>query len=362
MLQVLESQQTGGNGEWGRKAEQLIGKLLGEKCFPLLMTSATSALEVALMILGVGPGDEVICPSFTYVSTANAIARLGARPVFAEIDKRTLNIDPDDISRRITGKTKAIIPVHYAGIGCGMSEIESVAKDSHVQVIEDAAHGIGASYRAQPLGTIGKIGCFSFHQTKNISCGEGGCLVTGDEEVARRADIVREKGTNRSAFLRGEIPYYSWIDIGSSFVLSDLLAAVLYQQLLKLEEVTRRRREIFFFYRESLAELEQQGKIILPYLPPECELNGHIFWFRVEGREKRDTILDYLKENSIGSTSHYPPLHLTPFGREKLGYQDGDFPLTEMVSDTIVRLPVYPQLTREELDHVIEVVCQSIGV
>lgn len=352
---ILRSGKTGGGGAVTKRVEKQMQALFGTR-FALLTTSCTHSIELAMMVLGIGPGDEVICPSFTFVSTANAIVRQGARPVFAEIDQKTLNIAPEDIERKITKFTRAIIPVHYAGIACEMDRIKAICRKHSLFLIEDAAQGVGAKYKDKYLGTIGDIGCYSFHITKNIVCGEGGAFLTQRKGLFRKAEILREKGTNRSQFLRGEVDKYSWIDVGSSYVPSDLLAAVLEQQLKKLEEITRRRRMIFSRYLAGLRPLEKMGKIFLPVVPPDCQSNGHIVYFRLRGPGRRDACMNSLRKKGIEASFHYVPLHSSPYGRRVLGYKPGDFPITERVAQSLVRLPIYAGMTKKEQDFVIKAV------
>lgn len=356
---ILRSGKIGGAGKVTERVEKQMQALFGTR-FALLTTSCTHSIELAMMVLGIGPGDEVICPSFTFVSTANAIVRQGAKPVFAEIDEKTLNIAPEDIERRITKFTRAIIPVHYAGVACEMDKIKTICQRHNLFLIEDAAQGVGARYRDKYLGTIGDIGCYSFHITKNIVCGEGGAFLTQRKGLFRRAEILREKGTNRSQFLRGEIDKYSWIDMGSSYVPSDLLAAILEEQLKKLAEITRRRRMIFSRYLARLRPLEKKGKIFLPVVPPDCQSNGHIACFRLSDPGRRAACINSLRKKGIEASFHYVPLHSSPYGRRALGYKRGDFPITERVAKALVRLPIYAGMTKKEQDFVIKVVYKAL--
>ena len=342
-----------GNGSLGQRAESMLRDIFKVK-HALLTTSCTHALELAMMSIGVKPGDEVICPSFTFVSTANAIVRQGARPVFAEIKEETLNIDIDDMKKRITSRTRAVIPVHYAGISCDMDEIMDIARRHKLAVIEDAAHAIGAKYRSKFLGTIGHIGCFSFHATKNITSGEGGAFLTSHEEYYKKAEIAREKGTNRAAYLKGEIDKYSWVSEGSSYVLSDVSAAILIEQLKKIGEITRRRKEIFDYYLKEFRSLSDSGKVALPEIGDEDEINGHIFYLRLPTEKKRDECIAKLRAKGVEATFHFIPLHTSPYGRRVLRYRKGDFPVTEKAAKTLLRLPIYPQLSNREMDFIID--------
>ncbi len=352
VVEVLRSGAVGGNGPVTDQVQDQLRQLIGVR-YALLTTSGSHALELAMMTLDIGPGDEVILPSFAFVTAATSVVRQGARPVFAEILESTFNLDPDDVARRITSHTKAIIPVHYAGHGCRMNELMALARQHSLWVVEDAAQAIGASYDGRPLGTIGHIGCYSFHVTKNVIAGEGGAFLTNDDAIARRAEIIREKGTNRSAFLRGEVDKYTWVDIGSSFVPSDLLAALLGAQLTRLGEITRRRVELWWQYHNGLADLEAAGLVIRPGLDPKAEINGHIYAFRVDPA-RRDEVIEHLKARGVAATFHFVPLHSSPYGREKLGYRRGDFPITERVALSLIRLPLHTQLTSSDVDFILE--------
>lgn len=359
ILVALEAGAIGGNGKIGTKTQAWLADYLQVEC-ALLTTSCSHALEMAMMSLDISPGDEVILPSFAFVTAASAVVRQGARPVFAEIDEATFNIDPADVVRRITPRTKAMVLVHYAGLGCKMADLLSMAEAHNLFVVEDAAQAIGSTYCGEPLGTLGDIGCYSFHSTKNIVAGEGGAFVTNDEAIARRAEIIREKGTNRSQFLRGEVDKYTWVDMGSSYVISDLLAALLYAQLQRLDEITQARREIWWRYYDQMAGMEAEGLIIRPGLDPQAEHNGHIYAFRVagnpqDGSRRRDAVLTYLKRHGVEATFHFVPLHSSPYGQNYLGYKEGDFPITERVSASLIRLPLYPELSAEEIDYVLNV-------
>lgn len=309
-------------------------------------TSCTHALEMAMIALNIGPGDEVIMPSFTFVSSANAVVLRGATPVFAEIDEATLNIDPADIARKITPATRAIVPVHYAGVACDMDAIMALAHAHNLYVIEDAAQAIDATYRGRPLGTIGHIGCFSFHDTKNLTSGEGGAFVTNDQAIAEKAELVREKGTNRSAFFRGEVDKYNWVSQGSSYIQSDILAALLEAQIERKDEIKQQRKQVWDAYYAALKLLAEAGQLTLPTVPDFADTNFHIFFFRLPTLELRQTILAALKRDGIQATFHYVPLHSSPYGRNTLGCTE-DLPVTEQCSETLIRLPIYPQLHAE---------------
>lgn len=306
-----------------------------------LTTSCTHALEMAMIALGIGPGDEVIMPSFNFVSSANAVVLRGATPVFAEVHPDTLNLDVADAARRITPRTKAIVPVHYAGVSCDMEALMDCADAHGLPVVEDAAQGVDAWYHGQALGTIGDIGCYSFHETKNISCGEGGAFLTPHEDIARKAELVREKGTNRSAFIRGEVDKYTWVSEGSSYIQSDILAAVLEAQLQKRDAIKTRRRTVWNAYYDALAALADTAPLHLPHIPEGCDSNYHIFFFRVDTPDRRNHLLDALKANGIAASFHYIPLHSSPFGEK---YVEDDLPVTRHCSETLIRLPLHPGL------------------
>jgi dTDP-4-amino-4,6-dideoxygalactose transaminase len=337
-----------GDGPEGHEAEAALGAHLdGAK--PLLMTSCTSALEAAILLAGVGPGDEVVLPSFTFVSCANAVVRAGARPVFADIDPSTLNVDPDAVARAISSRTKAIIIVHYAGRACDMARLLEVAESRRVRLIEDAAHGLGARWAGRPLGTIGDFGCFSFHGTKDIVCGEGGALVCRDEADTVRAEILREKGTNRAAFLRGEVDKYTWVAEGGSLVASDVLAAVLRVQIGRLPAVLARKRALAATLGARLAPIA--GRVVLPEEWPGIQSSWHLYPVLVPVGV-RDAVLAALRAEGIGATFHYIPLHDSPYAREHFGYRTGDLPHTERVSAALVRLPLFAAMSDADLEDV----------
>jgi dTDP-4-amino-4,6-dideoxygalactose transaminase len=353
VARVLRRGALAGNNGYSK----LVEKQLREICcvrHALFTTSCTHALELAMMVLNIREGDEVIMPSFTFVSSANAVVLRGARPVFAEIDPRTFNIDINDIKRRITSRTKALVPMHYAGVACEMDEILDIANKKRIRVVEDAAQGIDAQYRGRYLGTLGDIGCYSFHETKNIACGEGGAFLTNDAELLRRAEIIREKGTNRSAFLRGQTNKYTWLEAGSSYVQSDILATILSRQLSVKDEIRSRRKAIFNRYMDAFQPLEEEGLVRRPYLPSYASPNFHIFYLVVPSGKLRNHCLTALRGRGIQAAFHYVPLHSSPFGRKMFGYKTGDLPVTERLSRRLLRLPLYPDLTEDEQTFVIE--------
>jgi dTDP-4-amino-4,6-dideoxygalactose transaminase len=323
----------------------------------LLTTSCTHALELALLALGIGPGQEVICPSFTFVSSANAALRVGARPVFADIDERTLGLDPEDVERRLSPRTAALVPVHYAGVAPDMQALLDIARRRGLRVVEDAAQGLSASYRGRPLGTLGDAGCFSFHETKNLSCGEGGALAISDPELAKRAEIAREKGTNRAAFFRGEVDKYTWVAEGSSYVLSDVLAAILDAQLDKLAEIQARRAAIVARYRAGLGDWASERGVRLPAELAEREPNHHIFYLLYPDGAGRDRAMATLRSHGVMATFHYVPLHSAPHGLS-LGPQP-QLPVTDRVAGSLLRLPLYARLADEDVLRVIDAVRQA---
>jgi dTDP-4-amino-4,6-dideoxygalactose transaminase len=343
-----------GDGPFGRRVEKRLAERLGASRV-LLTTSCTHALELSLLALGVGPGDEVVCPSFTFVSTANAALRVGARPVFADIEEGTLGLDVADVERRLTDRTRAILPVHYAGVAADMDGILDLARRRGLLVVEDAAQGLGASFRGRALGTLGDAGCFSFHETKNITCGEGGALVMRDPAAAARAEIVREKGTNRSAFLRGEVDKYTWVAEGSSYILSDVLAALLDAQLDRFDEIQARRARVVARYREGLSDWARASGVRLPPHDPERTSNHHLFALLFPDEPARDRALEALRAAGVQASFHYVPLHSAPHGRA-LGFDGLELPVTDLVARTLLRLPLHPLLTDEEVDRVLDAV------
>ncbi|MBU7006394.1 dTDP-4-amino-4,6-dideoxygalactose transaminase [Phosphitispora fastidiosa] len=357
--QAIISKRIAGDGKFTKMVHGFLEREFNTKK-ALLTTSCTSALEMASLLLNLKEGDEVILPSYTFVSTANAIVLRGARPVFAEVQPDTLNIDPKDIERKITKKTRAVFPVHYAGVACDMDSIMDIAGNYKLKVVEDAAQGVTAKYKGQFLGTIGDIGCYSFHESKNYSCGEGGAiLINSDKDLMERAEIIREKGTNRSKFFRGEVDKYTWTDIGSSYLPADILAAFLLGQLEDRHLINARRKTVFDYYCESLKPLEEKGLLQLPTIPKECQPNFHIFYILVRSEETRNGLIDRLKEKGIQSFFHYVPLHLSPMGK-KLGYEKGMLPLTEDLSQRLLRLPIYPDLSMTDLEYIVGSIYQII--
>jgi len=343
-----------GDGFYTRRCQELLSDLLGGARV-LLTTSCTHALEMAALLLDIGPGDEFIVPSFTFVSTANAFVLRGARPVFADIRPDTLNLDEERLSSCITPRTRTILPVHYAGVACEMDRILEVAGAAGVAVVEDNAHGLFGCWRGRPLGTFGSLSTLSFHETKNVFCGEGGALVVNDPDLAARAEILREKGTDRSRFFRGEIDRYTWVDVGSSYVPSDLLAAFLLAQLEARETIQVRRCRIWERYQEELAEWALARGARLPVVPNPCRQPWHLFYLLLPSFDERQALIAHLKAWGIQAVFHYLPLHLSEMGR-RFGGRPGDYPVAESVSDRLLRLPCFPGLTEPEQARVIEAI------
>ena len=354
--QAIENKKICGDGSFTKKCHNWFEDKLNCKK-ALLTTSCTHALEMAAILLDIKEGDEVIMPSYTFVSTANAFVLRGAKIIFVDIRPDTMNIDETKIEQAITNKTKAIVPVHYAGVACEMDTIMDLASRYNLFVIEDAAQGMMSSYKGKALGTIGHLGTFSFHETKNYtSGGEGGLLIINDERFIERAEIIREKGTNRSAFLQGMVDKYSWVDVGSSYLPSELNAAFLYAQLQEADKINQNRLDSWDIYYDKLKELEIEGKIELPTIPKECQHNAHMFYIKVKDLENRSMSIKYLKDNGITSVFHYVPLHSAKAG-EMFGEFKGEDRYTTKESERLMRLPMYYGLTVEDID----VVCTTIN-
>ena len=348
---AVENQKICGDGEFTKKCNAWIEERTGTaKC--LLTTSCTHATEMAALLAEIKPGDEVIMPSYTFVSTADAFVLRGATAVFVDIRPDTMNIDETKIEAAITDKTKAIVPVHYAGVSCEMDVIMDIAKRHNLVVIEDAAQGVMSSYKGKALGTIGNYGCFSFHETKNYSMGEGGALLIQDPEMIESAEIIREKGTNRSKFFRGQIDKYTWVNYGSSYLPSDMNAAYLYAQLEMADDINNARLHIWNRYYEGLKELQEAGKLELPVVPEGCVHNAHMFYIKAKDLEERTALISHLKANEILSVFHYIPLHSAPAGL-KYGRFHGEDVYTTKESERLCRLPLYYGLTDEQVDYII---------
>ncbi|MCX4268813.1 MAG: dTDP-4-amino-4,6-dideoxygalactose transaminase [Lachnospiraceae bacterium] len=350
--QAIENHKICGDGVFTKKCHQWLEEKTGTKK-ALLTTSCTHAIEMAAILLNIKEGDEVIMPSYTFVSTADAFVMRGAKVVFVDIRPDTMNLDENLIETAITEKTKAIVLVHYAGVSCEMDRIMEIAKKYHLAVVEDAAQGMMASYKGQALGTIGDFGCISFHETKNYSMGEGGALFIKKENYIEEAEIIREKGTNRSKFFRGEIDKYTWVMYGSSYLPSDINAAYLYAQLEVADQINEDRRKSWNQYLELLKPLKNAGRIELPVIPEGCIHNAHMFYMKVKDIEERTKLLQYLKENGISAVFHYIPLHTAPAGK-KYGRFSGEDRYTTKESEKLLRLPMYYGLKEKEVEYVAE--------
>lgn len=348
----LTSMHHSGDGEFTRRCHKLLSDQL-DGASVLLTTSCTHALEMSALLLDIAEGDEVIVPSFTFVSTANAFALRGAKIVFADIRPDTLNLDETQLPKLVSERTRAIVPVHYAGVGCEMHEICEFAKQHGIDVIEDNAHGLMGTYHGRPLGTFGRLATQSFHETKNISCGEGGALIINDPLLHDRAEILREKGTNRSLFFRGQVDKYSWVDIGSSYLPSDILAALLCANLEEIERIQAERRRIWETYHTALSDWAHTNEIRQPICPPHCGQAWHMYYLLMPSLADRTAFIEHLAKAGIKAVFHYLPLHLSKFG-SRYGATDGDYPITERVSDRLVRLPFYESLGTDELEYICE--------
>jgi len=346
MQDAINNMHISGDGEYTKKCHALLEKILGVKKV-LLMTSCTHALELSALLLNIQPGDEVIIPSFTFVSTVNAFVLRGAKPVFVDIRPDTLNMDESLIQSKITSETKAIVPVHYAGVGCEMDKIIQLANKHNIAVVEDNAHGLFGKYKGKFLGTFGKLAAQSFHETKNFTCGEGGALLINDESLVERAEIIREKGTNRSRFFRGQVDKYTWVDQGSSYLPSDLLAAWLFAQLENRNFIQNKRRSLWDYYQTHLQDWANENAIQLPMIPEYVEQSFHMFYLLLPSFEERQNLITFLRERNIESVFHYLPLHLSEMGK-RFGGKEGDCPVTERISDQLVRLPFSNALSEED--------------
>lgn len=349
--QAVNNKKICGDGEFTKKCNKWMeDRFHAQKV--LLTTSGTTALEMATILCDLHEGDEVILPSYTFSSTATSVVLTGAKLVFVDIRPDTMNIDETKIEAAITDKTKAIMVVHYAGVACEMDTIMDIAKRHNLKVIEDAAQGVMSTYKGRYLGTIGDFGCYSFHETKNYSMGEGGALVINNSEYNERAEILREKGTNRAKFFRGQVDKYTWVDYGSSYLPSDMNAAYLWAQLEMADEINDNRLESWRYYYDNLKELEDAGKIKLPYIPTECEHNAHMFYIKTKSLEERTSLISYLKGNGILSVFHYIPLHSAPAGK-KFGRFAGNDKYTTSESEKLVRLPMYYDLEEKDREYIV---------
>lgn len=353
VVQSIQSGQISGDRKFSRDCESLLQKFFGERSTVKITTSCTHALEMTGLLLDLKPGDEVIVPSFTFVSSASAFSLRGATIKFADIREDTLNIDETKLDHLITARTKAIVVVHYAGVGCEMDEIESIARKHGIDIIEDNAHGLFGKYKGRPLGTIGRFATQSFHETKNITCGEGGALVLNEPSDVGLAEMIREKGTNRAEFFRGEVNKYGWKELGSSYVMSDILAAFLFGQLSAWESIQTRRQAIWTNYNLELSDWARQNNVRRPFVPAYCDQAYHMFQLRFPDRVNRDAFISHLKRQQVHAVFHYLPLHESEYS-ERMGWNHCDCPVTSHVSDTLVRLPFFHSMTESEQNKVIE--------
>lgn len=357
--QTIESGNTAGDGMFTERACQILRHRLGLNEI-LLVSSGTSALELAAMLFDLAPGDEAIMPAYTFVATANAFARLGVRPVFVDIRPDTLNLDETKVAAAITPRTRAIVPVHYAGIGCEMDALASLASERGLALIEDAAQGLDADYRGRPLGAWGDVSAFSFHEAKNVTAGQAGAVCVNRLELVERAEILRDKGTNRRKFFRGEASHYEWVSLGAAHALSEINAAFLCAQLEKLDDIAARRRQQFETYRQRLAPLEAAGQVRIVQAPAHCRSNHHIFYLILADRSRRDALIQFAHARGVGIQFHYVPLHTSSMGRQ-FGYSPGDLPVTEDLAGRLARLPLYHDLRDDQQQRVCEVVLEFFG-
>lgn len=360
IAQSVLSGQVSGDGVFSRKCQEFLQKRFSSLQI-LLTTSCTSALEMAAMLCDIGKHDEVIMPSYTFVSTANAFYLRGATIKFVDIRPDTLNMDESKLEELVSERTKAIVPVHYAGVACDMDVICEVAHENRLFIIEDAAQGVNAKYKGAYLGTIGHFGAYSFHETKNFMCGEGGAIAVNRAEFIERAEILREKGTNRSQFFRGQVDKYTWVDLGSSYVPSDILAAFLYAQLEELEEITLKRRKLFELYYKLLQPLVGRGLVMLPTIPETCESNYHMFYILLADYRTRTALIEHLNTKGILAVFHYIPLHTSPVG-ESMGFRRGMLPITEELSERLLRLPFYFELSDDKVRLVVKEIFSFFGI
>ena len=350
--EAMNNKKICGDGEFTKKCSKWMQERFNVNNI-LLATSCTSALEMAAILADINPGDEVIMPSYTFVSTADAFVLRGAKIVFVDIRPDTMNIDEKLIENAITNKTKAIVVVHYAGVSCEMDTILEIAKKHNLKVVEDAAQGVMSEYKGKALGTIGDLGCYSFHETKNYSMGEGGAIAFNNNDYREKAEIIREKGTNRSKFIRGQIDKYTWIDFGSSYLPSELNAAYLYAQLEMADEINENRLKSWNKYNELLQDLKNEGKIDLPTIPEGCKHNAHMYYIKAENIEERTRLIKYLRENGVEAVFHYIPLHTAPAGK-KFGRFNGEDKYTTKESERLLRLPMHYNLSENDIEYIVE--------
>jgi dTDP-4-amino-4,6-dideoxygalactose transaminase len=352
--EALHGRKLAGDGPFTRRAAEALSKLVGGAT-TLLTTSCTHALELASLLLELGPGDEVIMPSFTFVSTANAVVARGATPVFVDVRPDTLNLDERLVEQAVTTRTKAVYVVHYAGVACAMDELCQIADRHGLAIVEDNAHGLGGSYRGRPLGSIGRLATQSFHATKNVQCGEGGALVLNDARLVERAEILREKGTDRSKFLRGQVDKYTWVDVGSSYLPSDLLAALLLAGLESATDVQAARTRVWDAYDVGLADWARESSVTQPTVPEDCQHPAHLYYLLMPTAEHRSGLIDHLAARGVSAVFHYVPLHDSPAGR-RLGRTSGTCEVTSDISSRLLRLPLFADQTAEQVERVVQAV------
>lgn len=357
--EAIDRGHLSGNGPFDRRCGEWLEQRTG--CRRALLTaSGTAALEMAILLAGIGPGDEVVMPSFTFVTSASAVALRGATPVFADIRPDTLNLDERAVADAVTDRTRAIMPVHYAGVGCAMGELGELARENGLAIVEDAAHGIMSTYDGRPLGSFGQLGCLSFHETKNVTCGEGGALLVNDDALVERAEIVQEKGTDRGRFFRGEVDRYTWVDLGSSFVASEINSAFLWAQLEEADRITADRMRVWDAYHERLEPLERAGLLRRPVIPAQARHNAHMYHVLLPDRERRDALISDMAARGVQAVFHYVPLHSSPAGR-RYGRADGPLPVTNDVSGRLARLPLWADMREPDVELVAAAVQEGLG-
>ncbi|MDR0295931.1 MAG: dTDP-4-amino-4,6-dideoxygalactose transaminase [Prevotellaceae bacterium] len=349
---AINNKHISGDGKYTKLCNSLIENYL-QSPKVLLTHSCTAALEISALLLDIKDGDEIICPSYTFVTTASSFALRGAKIVFVDIKDDTLNLDENQLDAAITNKTKAVVPVHYAGVSCEMDKILGIAKARSIAVVEDAAQAVGSLYKNKPCGSMGNLGSYSFHETKNISSGEGGALIINDTKYIENAEIIREKGTNRSKFFRGQVDKYTWVELGSSYLPSDMIAAYLYPQLLSMEKINAQRIQIWNKYHEAFKGPAQKGIVTCPYIPETCKHNAHMYYLRFNDLATRTKFIKYMKDNNIMCVFHYVPLHSSPAG-QRFGRATGNMSVTDLASNTLVRLPLFHEMDEKMLAFVIE--------
>jgi dTDP-4-amino-4,6-dideoxygalactose transaminase len=359
MRVAVDNLHLSGDGRFTRDCQAWLEQRLGA-CRALLTHSCTAALEMAALLIDVQPGDEVIMPSFTFVSTANAFVLRGARPVFIDIRPDTLNIDADKVAEALTARTRAVVAVHYAGVPADLDGLSAVSGVEPLTIIEDAAQALGSVYHGRPAGSLGNLAAVSFHETKNVLAGEGGALLVNDARFAERAEIIREKGTDRSRFLRGQVDKYTWVDLGSSFLPSELTAAFLQAQLQEADEITRRRREVWSWYYDRFDDLERAAVVRRPIVPDGCEHNAHMFYVLVQDLATRTRLLAYLNENGVNAVFHYVPLHSSVAGR-RFGRAVGSMSHTNDTAERLIRLPLWIGMGQDDVDRVADLVARGLG-